>query len=70
MTVFRWLLLVIVMALPCAGLQAEPAQPEQEELFDLVWPPKPMPARIRYLNAIASFDDIEYEKGFWEKFWI
>ncbi len=69
MTLFRWLLLIIVMVALCGGLQAEPAQPEEEGIFDLVWPPKPMPTRIRYLNAIASFDDIKYEKGFWEKFW-
>jgi len=68
-TIFRWLLLVMVMVAPCAGLQAASPQPEEEDIIDLVWPPKPMPARIRYLNAITSFDDIKYEKGFWEKFW-
>jgi len=58
-----------VMVVPNAGLLAAPEQVEEEEIIDLVWPPKPLPARIRYLNAIASFDDIKYEKGFWEKFW-
>jgi len=69
MTVLRWLLLGMVVALLCVDLQAEPVQSEEEAVIDLVWPPKPSPARIRYVNTIASFDDIKYEKGFWEKFW-
>jgi len=68
-TVLRWLLLMMAMAVPCATLQAASEQSEDEAIIDLAWPPKPMPARIRYLNTIASFDDIKHEKGFWEQFW-
>ncbi|MFC1602523.1 6-bladed beta-propeller [Pseudomonadota bacterium] len=67
-TVLRWLLLTMVMIAPCVGLQAAEEQPAQEGIIDLAWPPKPMPTRIRYLNTIASFDDLKREKGFWEKF--
>lgn len=68
-TVLRWLLLVMVMAVPCMGVQAASEQSENEPTIELAWPPKPLPARIRYVDTIASFDDIKYEKGFWEKFW-
>jgi len=39
------------------------------EQSELVWPPPPMKARIRYLSSIATSDDIRGEKGFWRRFW-
>ncbi len=35
----------------------------------LVWPPPPLEARIRYLTSIATSDDIRGKKGFWRKLW-
>jgi sugar lactone lactonase YvrE len=42
---------------------------EQAPGVQLLWPPAPLQPRIRYEGAIASPDDIERKKGFWDKFW-
>ena len=72
MTDARVLLLVLILLLvPGAAVMAEQAEFDDDDSIDLVWPPKPLPPRIRYVGSIASPDDVEPEEGksFWEKFW-
>lgn len=46
-------------------LAAEGAVSDREPEMELVWPPAPLDPRIRYLDSIATPEDIERETGFW-----
>ncbi len=53
---------------PTAGNEAHRTN-AAEATSSLVWPPPPLKARIRYVESIATSDDVRGEKGFWRKFW-
>jgi DNA-binding beta-propeller fold protein YncE len=40
---------------------------EQQENKNLVWPPTPQKARIKFVQTISSLKDVSSEPGFWSK---
>ncbi|WP_303902792.1 hypothetical protein [Thiohalomonas denitrificans] len=59
------LLLSAAWAAPIASA-AETPDPDGE---NLVWPPAPQPTRIRFLNSIATPEDIGRNKGWFRRVW-
>ena len=64
-------LLALLLAPPASGEDDSGARGEKGEVTagELVWPPPPLEPRIRYLNSIATSDDVRGKKGFWRKLW-
>lgn len=52
-----------------AGAGSNPPVEPDPEATDLVWPPPPQPARVRYLRSIATPEDVEGEKGVFGRVW-
>lgn len=73
MTDLRLLLMLAMLILLAPGMTVAAGQTgfDEEDAAELVWPPKPLPPRIRYVGSIAGPDDVESEegKGFWQRFW-
>ncbi|VAX10952.1 hypothetical protein MNBD_GAMMA26-1785 [hydrothermal vent metagenome] len=68
----RCLLVGMMMFLvPVALVFADQDDADSDAVVELVWPPKPLPTRIRYVGSIESPADVkpEQDKGFWARFW-
>jgi len=65
------LVFMLVLFMPVTMVLSDQEASGGETLIDLVWPPKPLPTRIRYVGSISSPDDVKLDqkKSFWERFW-
>jgi len=52
-----------------SSAQSAPPLESEVESAELVWPPPPRTARIRYLQSFATPEDIGREKGVFRKLW-
>lgn len=62
------LILALWAAFPVQALDAQP-EGKAQAAPELVWPAAPLPARIRYVGAVSTPEDLGRQKGFWRKVW-